>query len=193
MFVLALRSVADLAAQVAATLPPNIDYVHGCVLPLALSTAAIGLFQRDCLALSHPTLAPQSKDQVVFIWGGSSSVGSCAIQLAVAAGYEVATTASDANREYCRRLGAETILNHRSTTVVGDVVKALHGKTLAGAFCVVWNDEAIVSAAQVVSQLSELKFIQTVMSPGVPAPLDIPAGFTVGTSEWTVRKKFGES
>lgn len=82
------------------------------VLPLGISTAAAGLFQKDFLNLPFPKEDAEKLDRTVVIWGGSSSVGSCAIQLAVAAGAEVVTTASPTNFEYVRKLGAGSVFDY---------------------------------------------------------------------------------
>ena len=67
-------------------------------LPLAVSTAACGLFQKDHLALQHThQFRRRTTGKTLLVWGGSTSVGSNAIQLAVAAGYEVFATASPRN------------------------------------------------------------------------------------------------
>jgi NADPH:quinone reductase-like Zn-dependent oxidoreductase len=66
--------------------------------------------------------------------GGASSVGSSAIQLAVAAGYEVITTASPKNFDYVKKLGASQVFDYKSPTVVSDLLDAFEGKTSLGAF-----------------------------------------------------------
>ncbi|GGR26346.1 zinc-binding alcohol dehydrogenase family protein [Deinococcus ruber] len=114
-------------------LPGHLTYEQGAVLPLGLSTAACGLFQKDQLALQYPSATPVPTGQTLLIWGGSTSVGNNAIQLAVAAGYEVVTTASPRNFEHLRALGASQVFDYHSDTVVQDLIAALHGKTLAGA------------------------------------------------------------
>jgi NADPH:quinone reductase-like Zn-dependent oxidoreductase len=123
-------------AQMAAPIPDTMPYESAAVLPLGLSTAACGLFQQDQLALRYPSAAPQPTGQTLLVWGGSTSVGSNAIQLAVAAGYEVVTTASPRNFDYVRALGASQVFDYRSKTVVQDIIAAFRGKTLAGALAV---------------------------------------------------------
>ena len=70
----------------------------------------------------------------MLIWGGSSSVGSAAIQLAVAAGYRVVTTSSPRNYLLCKSLGASEVFDHSSLSIVGDLTKAMQGYECAGAF-----------------------------------------------------------
>ncbi|KAJ5595147.1 uncharacterized protein N7459_001355 [Penicillium hispanicum] len=120
-----------LKTNMASELPTGISYEDAVVLPLGLSTAACGLFQDEFLKLQLPTEPRQPNGQTVLIWGGAGSVGSNAIQLCVAAGYEVLTTASAKNFDYVKKLGASQVFDYSSSTVVEDLVKALRGKSLA--------------------------------------------------------------
>ncbi|OKL58467.1 Zinc-binding alcohol dehydrogenase domain-containing protein cipB [Talaromyces atroroseus] len=109
----------------------NISFEDAVVLPLCLSTAACGLFID--LKLPLPTVPAQPFDgKTLLVWGGASCVGSNAIQLARAAGYEVITTASPKNFEYVQTLGASQAFDYNSTTVKDDIVNALKGRQLAG-------------------------------------------------------------
>ncbi|KAJ5528074.1 oxidoreductase [Penicillium frequentans] len=114
-------------------IPDHMPYENACVLPLGTSTAACGLFEPDQLGLQLPSVNSKPKGEAVLIWGGSTSVGSSAIQLAVSAGYEVFTTSSPHNFNYVRKLGATKVFNYKSKTVVDDMVNALEGEKLAGA------------------------------------------------------------
>jgi hypothetical protein len=120
----------------AARIPDSMSYEYAAVLPLGLSTAACGLFQKDHLALQYPSIPPKPSGKTLLVWGGSTSVGCNAIQLAVAAGYEVITTASPRNFALVRKLGASYAFDYNSATVVEDIIKAFKGKTLAGALAV---------------------------------------------------------
>jgi NADPH:quinone reductase-like Zn-dependent oxidoreductase len=82
----AFQSYTVVLAHLAAPIPATMAYDNAVVLPLAVSTAACGLFQRDHLALQHPSLTPRPTGETLLVWDGSTSVGSNAIQLAVAAG-----------------------------------------------------------------------------------------------------------
>lgn len=93
------------------------------------------LFSKDYLGLSLPSLdGPSSNGKTVFIWGGASAVGSNSIQLAKAAGYEVFTTASAKNFEYCKALGADMVFDYTKSGVNEEIVQALKGKNVAGAY-----------------------------------------------------------
>ena len=122
--------------RLAAPIPDALPYESAAVLPLGLSTAACALFQSDQLALQHPSATAEPTGETVLVWGGSTSVGSNAVQLAVAAGYEVVSTASPRNADLVRSLGAAEVFDHHSPTVVQDLVAAFTGRTLAGAVAI---------------------------------------------------------
>lgn len=132
----AFQEYTVLLAHMAAPIPDAMPYESAAVLPLALSTAACGLFQRDQLALHHPSAAPEPAGETLLVWGGATSVGSDAIQLAVAAGYEVITTASPQNFAYVTGLWASQVFDYRSATVVNDLIIAFRGQRLAGALAI---------------------------------------------------------
>ena len=135
----AFQEYSIVQANMASPIPDSLSYENACVLPLCLSTAACGLFQKDYLALDYPVTSPRdpkSKGGTLLVWGGSSSVGSNAIQLAAAAGYDVFTTASTKNFAYVKSLGASQAFDYRSKTVVRDIIEALRAKETVGAVAV---------------------------------------------------------
>lgn len=169
----AFQSYTVLQTNMASELPEYIPYEDAAVLPLGLSTAASGLFQDGYLGLQLPTVPARSTGQTLLIWGGAGSVGSNAIQLGVAAGYEVFTTASPKNFEYVKKLGASRVFDYQSTSVVEDIVEALQGKSLAGAMdCI--GFAATPLTVDVVVKSSGNKFVATVKGGFQP-----PAGITV--------------
>ncbi len=89
------------------------------------------------VSLEHPSLEHKPTEKTLVVWGGASSVGSNATQLAVAAGYEVFTTCSPKNFSYVLELGASKAFDYNSATAVAEIVYALEGKNLVGVFDVV--------------------------------------------------------
>ncbi|MBD8585397.1 zinc-binding alcohol dehydrogenase family protein [Frigoribacterium sp. CFBP 13729] len=122
--------------DLAAPLPDGLAHEEAVVLPLGISTAATALFQQDHLALPLPSSAPTPTGRTVVVWGGATSVGSNAIQLAVAAGHRVATTASPRNHDAMRRLGAEVVVDYRSPGAVAELVAGIGGADVAGVLAV---------------------------------------------------------
>ncbi|KAL4807423.1 zinc-binding oxidoreductase CipB [Aspergillus unguis] len=161
----AFQTYTILQSSMASEIPGDISYEDAAVVPVGLATASAGLFQDGCLNLRLPT-EPRQKQvgaggEVLLVWGGAGSVGSNAIQLGVAAGYEVVTTASPRNLEYVRRLGASYVVDYNSASVVEELVQVLEGKTLAGAMdCVGFG--ATGSTVEVVARASGKKVVATV-------------------------------
>ncbi|KAK8098113.1 GroES-like protein [Apiospora kogelbergensis] len=113
-------------------LPPDVSFEQGCVLPLALVVAGLGLFGKDYLGLDPPTL-PRSTRGVVIVAGGASAVGGTGVQLAAAAGYEVVSTSSPKNFDLVKSLGAAHVVDYRSPTVAEELLAAVRGHQLVGA------------------------------------------------------------
>ena len=168
----AFQTYCVLLAHLASPIPESLSFEAASVLPLGLSTAACGLFQKDFLALDPPCSAPRSNGKTVLIWGGSTSVGSNAIQLAVAAGYDVVTTASPHNFDYVTRLGARQAFDYRSRTAIAGIVAALRGRTLAGALAI-----GVGSTAGCIAVLGASAGNRFVAVASPPASFDdVPAG-----------------
>jgi NADPH:quinone reductase-like Zn-dependent oxidoreductase len=81
-----------------APIPPSLDFAGAAALPAAVETATRALDQLGV-----------ARGSTLLINGASGSVGSAAVQLAVARGARVIGTASPANHDYVRALGAEPI------------------------------------------------------------------------------------
>src|SRR5919197_857457 len=81
-----------------APIPPSLGFVDAAGLPVALETATRSL---DALSVG-PGLT-------LLINGAAGGIGSTAVQLAVARGARVIGTASTANHDYLRLLGAEPV------------------------------------------------------------------------------------
>jgi len=144
-------------------IPDALSYESAAVLPLALSTASCGLFQKDQLALRYPSATPEPTGETVLVWGGSTSVGSNAIQLAVAAGYEVITTASPHNFDYVKSLGASQVFDYSSPTAEEDIITAFRGRTLAGALAV--GTTSTAACATIVHSCTGRKMIAIASTP----------------------------
>ncbi|OTA59196.1 GroES-like protein [Hypoxylon sp. EC38] len=158
-----------LEAMLAAPIPDYLDYTDACVVPLGLATAACGLYQKDFLALDYPSLNPKPNGKILLIWAGASSVGTNAIQLAVASGYEVYTTSSPKNFDYCKKLGATLVFDYHSPNITQDLIEAFKGKTCAGGFAIQPGSENVVF--EVVDKSEGAKVVACAMQ-----PTNVPAG-----------------
>ncbi|GAB1310588.1 Zinc-binding alcohol dehydrogenase domain-containing cipB [Madurella fahalii] len=148
-----------LQSNMATPIPQSLSFEKAVVLPLGVSTASAALFNRDCLALPRPSLNPRPTSTTLLVWGGSSSVGCNAIQLAVAAGCEVIVTASPRNFDKMRELGAALAIDYNSKTVVEELEKAFQGRRLAGAFDTIGKQETLGQTAQAVLKIDRTKMV----------------------------------
>ena len=185
----AFQKYTVLLAHMASPIPSSLSYESAAVLPLCLSTAAVGLFQKDYLALQYPSVPPpKPTGKALLVWGGSTSVGSNGIQLAVAAGYEVITTASPKNFDYVKKLGASQAFDYNSETVVDDLIGAFKGKTIAGAIAIgnvaaPGNGAAAAAAClEIVDKSEGHKFVSMALQVPEKLPSGVGAKFILGSA-----------
>ena len=165
----AFQEYVVLRENLVSPIPDSLSYEHACVLPLTLSTAACALYSKDLLSLNLPTLKPLKTSEVVLIWGGSTSVGCNAIQLAVASGYEVITTASPKNFNLVKDLGATHVFDYHKLAAIQEIIDLLKGKILAGTVAI--GDGSMEACIKIVAVSSGTKFIAQA---SLPMPSQIP-------------------
>ncbi|KAK0271288.1 hypothetical protein LTR91_003550 [Friedmanniomyces endolithicus] len=180
-----------LKANKTAILPESVSFAAGSVLPLALDTAAVGLYSpaegAKGLGLPPPSLEPKPSGKVLVCWGGSSSVGALVIQLAVASGAKVVATASPHNFEFCKDAGASEVLDYRSGSVVEDVVAAV--KKVGGEFMGLYDaislpEESYKHTVPIVEKLGggPLAFV---LGPPENAPESVKPAHVFGVNDMT--------
>lgn len=99
--------------------PANLTLAEAAALPETFFTVWTNVFDRAQLKAGETFL----------VHGGSSGIGSTAIQLAKAMGARVFTTAgSDKKCEFCRLLGADLAVNYRQQDFVELIQQATDGK-----------------------------------------------------------------
>lgn len=99
-------------------IPTGFSFIEAAALPETYFTVWSNVFDRGGL----------KKDETMLVHGGSSGIGSTAIQLAKAFGAEVITTVgNDEKVAYCRDLGADVVINYRSDDYVEAVAKHTKG------------------------------------------------------------------
>jgi NADPH:quinone reductase-like Zn-dependent oxidoreductase len=96
---------AVLGENEAALKPKSASFVESAAVPLAALTAWQSLIDT----------AKLTAGQTVLIHGGSGGVGSFAVQLAKAKGARVIATASTANQELLKQLGADVAIDYTKT------------------------------------------------------------------------------
>lgn len=99
--------------------PRGLDLISAAAVPEAFFTVWTNVFERGHL---------QPGESALF-HGGSSGIGTTAIQLAAARGARVfATAGSDVKCRACERLGAERAINYRTEDFVEEARRLTHGR-----------------------------------------------------------------
>ncbi|KAI6085885.1 GroES-like protein [Hypoxylon rubiginosum] len=176
----------------AAVIPDSVSYEQACVTPLTLATAAYGLFHQEFLGLDLPKIPARStKNKALVVTGGASSVGANAVQLAVAAGYEVYSTSSPKNFEFVKKLGASRVFDYHSKTLVMDILAAVGEKELWGAFAV--GDGSVEACTEVLRKCpgTRKKFVAFAGAPLPPDRVASTLGLVsyVGAMAWWFGKR----
>ncbi|GAB3576498.1 NAD(P)H-quinone oxidoreductase [Leifsonia lichenia] len=97
--------------------PPGVDLVEAAGLPEVAATVWSNVFQLGELA----------EGETLLVHGGSSGIGSMAIQLGrVSGAHVIATAGSPVKVEFCRSLGAEAAIDYRESDFV-EVVRDVTG------------------------------------------------------------------
>lgn len=100
-------------------IPSGLSMVEAAALPETFFTVWSNVFDRAKLAAGETFL----------VQGGSSGIGTTAIQLARAMGHRVfATAGSDDKCAACEKLGAEKAINYRTQDFVEEIKKLTDGK-----------------------------------------------------------------
>ena len=94
-----------------ARIPEGLDFTAAAAIPLCALTGWQSLAVFGQVGAGHEVL----------IHAGAGGVGSLAIQIAKHLGATVTTTASAANTDYCKGLGADAVIDYRTTNYVDEV------------------------------------------------------------------------
>ncbi|KAI9849290.1 MAG: hypothetical protein M1837_004749 [Sclerophora amabilis] len=105
----------------AVPLPQWISFNEASLLPMAVVTAWAGCYT---LGVPRDTAYGPADKKGILIWGGASSIGSAAVQLARSMGFRIYVTASEKHHAYLKGLGATKVFDYRSGDPVGSIVKA---------------------------------------------------------------------
>lgn len=144
-------------------LPAGVDLVDAAALPEVTATVWSNVFMAAGLRPGEIFLAH----------GGSSGIGTMAIQLAVQVGARVAVTAGSAAKlERCRELGAEMTVNYREQDFVAAVRDATDGH---GADVILDNMGAAYLARNVDTLAHNGRLVVIGLQGGIRAELDLSA------------------
>jgi NADPH:quinone reductase-like Zn-dependent oxidoreductase len=121
--------------------PKSLNFVEAAAVPMGALTAWQALVD----------VAKLQPGQTILIHGGSGGVGSFAIQIAKARGARVIATASAANQDFLKQLGADVAVDYTKTKFedvakdVDAVLDPVGGETLARSYNVVKKGGIVMS------------------------------------------------
>ncbi|GJC87267.1 dehydrogenase orsE [Colletotrichum liriopes] len=159
-----LYSKAD--ANLVSPIPDNMSFESASVLPLGIATAAVGLYKKQHLGLPLPSLHPKPIGKTLLVWGGASSVGGTAVQLAVASGLRVVSTASQRNFDKVLALGADTVLDYHSATIVHDAEKVLLGTEFVGVYDAISSPETLKPISAILDKIGPRRVVTVLPNNG---------------------------
>jgi putative PIG3 family NAD(P)H quinone oxidoreductase len=143
------------------TVPDGVSLVDSAALPEVVSTVWSNVFMTANL----------QPGQTLLIHGGSSGIGTMAIQLARAVGARIAVTAGSSDKlEACRDLGAEILINYREQDFVEVLADATRG---SGADVILDNMGAKYLSRNVSALGVNGRLVIIGLQGGVKAELDI--------------------
>jgi len=158
-------------AEALASKPEALNFVEAATVPVGATTAWRALFEHGDLTAG----------QRVFIQGAAGGVGLFAVQLAKWKGAQVIASASTANLDFVRGLGADTVFDY-TTTPVEDVVQnvdlvldCVGPVTLGSSLAAVQRGGTLISIAGPPSQeQAQARGVRAMMSRGAAnAPLEM--------------------
>ena len=142
--------------------PRGLDLVAAAAIPETFFTVWTNVFERGRLKAGESLL----------VHGGSSGIGTTAIQLARARGARVFATAGSAEKcAACERLGAERAINYREADFVA-VVRDLTGGA-ASTSCSTWSAATYFAAQSSTSLAIEGRLVEIARCGGAKAEINI--------------------
>lgn len=153
-------------ANLTCAVPDGMTAEQASVLPLAIATASVGLFKKKYLGLPLPKATPQSETgekKTLLVWGGSSSVGGTAVQLASAAGLRVVATASRGNFDKVKEIGADVVVDYHDADVVRQVLDAAEGDVV-GVYDAVSTEASLGPIGAVLEEVGRRKVVTVLPS-----------------------------
>ncbi len=105
----------------AVPLPQTMSFNEASLLPMAVATTWAGWFG---IGIPRDAAYTTVDKKGMLVWGGASSIGSAAVQVAKLMGFHVYVTASEKHHEYLKGLGASKVFDYKGEGVVESIVKA---------------------------------------------------------------------
>lgn len=137
----AFQAYMTTTQTMACKIPNTMSFTDACTIPLGLTTAAGMAFETATLQLRYPqpSTSTSPSQEVITLWGASSSVGANALQMLKAANYHVIALASTRNHDLLTSLGADTCFDYSDPELISKVSSFVKSKG--------WTSAGILAAA----------------------------------------------
>jgi len=149
-------------------IPDSLNFEEASTIPLAITTAALGIFRRLPFHLNDKVSPPQT----IVVWGASGSVGNYAVQLSKLIGLRVIGVAG-AGGPVARLAGADVVLDYRTRHVTAQIRHALNGEPLQYAFDAISEGGTSEALASLIKPDVQDARIVLVLSPSRALPSHI--------------------
>lgn len=169
--------------------PTSLDHVHAAAVPLVGLTAWQAMLENAGL----------HSGQTVLIHAAAGGVGTIAVQLAKWKGARVIATASAANHDYLRALGADVVIDYRTQRfedagLVDVVFDLIGGKTQERSWSVVKPGGALVSVvappSEEAARKADARALFTFIQPNAGQLRQLAALIDAGTVKVTVEARY---
>ena len=181
----AFQEYSQLHKNLVCKIPDDLSYADAVAVPLGFSTASVGLYSDDDLRLDLPAAGdtPPGDKGTVLVWGGATSVGLNAIQLATRSGYKVYATSSPTHFPLIKSLGAIQVFDYKSESIIDDLKAATSGQTLVGALdCACKSGSTSALSSVLVDSSDSRLFISCVLPNQETLPSGVSTNFIKGVA-----------
>lgn len=168
-------------------LPDSLNLNEAHSLPLSVTLAAVGLYQRNHLNLPLPRAHSGTREEreeyiqkVILIIDGASEIGALATQLATASGLRVIATASKNDANFVTSLGASLVVDDQDPSAArGELVAALDMGTMqfSGIFDTRSTEQSCAQIDALLQDIAQSPRVCAVNPPPCPPKSFVP---TVG-------------
>ncbi|KAF4614052.1 hypothetical protein D9613_007417 [Agrocybe pediades] len=171
-------------ASAAARVPDNWTYDQVAGLPLALTTAYVGLYNTVPHGLGYtPPNSPANRGKYagtpLIVLGGTSSVGQMVLQLAKISGFSpIITTASLKHTDFLKSLGATHVLDRNlpNETILSEVRKLTNGQKITKLYDSVSTASTQQLGLDILASDSDGQLLAT-----LPAAVEVPKDKSIFT------------
>jgi len=163
-------------------IPDFLEFQEAATLPLYITLAAVGLFQKNHLNLPLPRACSSGtrdgeagEEHTIFIVNGASEIGALAIQLATASGVRVIATASQTDANFVRSLGASIVVDEPGASLAAAL--GMGTVQLSGIFDSRSTEHSFAQIDALLRDIAQSPRVCAVNPPASPPSLFVP---TVG-------------